>query len=103
MRIVLVRTPFEVLVADADAHIARHLAMQAGDGEAALPDRRLFSRLWRDHWIDHHGPGPRHEARAGRNARCDHAVDDHALGDEYLRRGEPACADVLERLLHVGG
>jgi len=84
-------------------HITRHLAVQTGNREAALPHRGLLGRIRRDQRIHHHRPGPRHEARARRNARGDDAVDDHALRDENLRRGEAARPDVFERLLHVGG
>src|SRR4051812_17758528 len=67
-RIVLDRLALERLIADMDVQIARHLAMQAGNGEAALPDLGLLLRFRRDDRIHHHGPRPRLEAGARRDA-----------------------------------
>src|SRR5687768_9279680 len=93
----------EVLVADIDLEKSRDLAVQPRNRQAALPHRRGALRLRRDDRIHHHRPRPRLQARARRNARGDDAIDDHPLRHEHLRRGEAARADVLQRLLHVGG
>ena len=92
---------FQRLIGNLDPLVARHLAVEARQREAALPYHAHLVAEWRDDGVDHHRPGQRLESDAGRNALGQDAIDDDTPAIIDLRRRNARGADPFQRVLHI--
>ena len=86
-----------------DFSVARHLAIEAGEGEAALPIELLLLAQWRDLWIDHHAPGDFQHLGTFWHDFFSDSVGEHADRLIDLRRGDAVAADILAGIDQVLG